>query len=48
MKKLAIYLMTASLLMSGCTQLVTAPLSIAGTAVSTTASVAGTAVSTAL
>jgi len=48
MKKLTIYLMVASILMSGCTQLVTAPISLAGTAVSTTASVAGTAVKTAL
>lgn len=40
--------MVSLFLMSGCTQLVTAPISIAGTAVSTTASVAGTAVSTAL
>ena len=42
MKKLTIYLIMATILMSGCTQLVTAPISQAGTAVSTTASVAGT------
>ena len=44
MRKLTILLMMIMILMSGCTQIVTAPIKIAGTAVSTTFDVAGSAV----
>jgi len=43
MRKLTILLMMIMILMSGCTQIVTAPIKIAGTAVSTTFDVAGSA-----
>ncbi|WP_295419757.1 DUF6726 family protein [Sulfurovum sp.] len=44
MKKLTIFLIMTLVLMSGCTQVVTAPFKIAGAAVSTTIDVAGSAV----
>jgi len=43
MKKLTILLIIVMVLMSGCTQIVTAPIKIAGAAVSTTIDVAGSA-----
>jgi type IV secretory pathway TrbL component len=43
MKKLTILLMMTIVLMSGCTQIVTAPIKIAGAAVSTTIDIAGSA-----
>ena len=44
MKKLTIVSMMILLLLSGCTQIVTAPIAIAGSAVSATIDVAGSAV----
>ena len=44
MKKLTIYSIITLVLMSGCTQIVTAPIKIAGAAVSTTVDVASSAV----
>lgn len=44
MKKLTIYSIITLVLLSGCTQLITAPISLAGTAVSTTIDVAGSTV----
>jgi uncharacterized protein YceK len=43
MTKLIILLITTMILISGCTQVVTAPIKIAGAAVSTTIDVAGSA-----
>lgn len=42
--KLTLYTIITTLLMSGCTQVVTAPISIAGSAVSATIDVTGSAV----
>ena len=47
-KMILIYLSIAGMLFSGCTQIVTAPISIAGTAVSTTIDVVGAAGSAAV
>lgn len=44
MKKLTLTLILTLLLCSGCTQVVTAPISVAGSAVSATIDVAGSAV----
>ena len=44
MQKLTIYSIMILLLLSGCTQVVTAPISIAGSAVSATIDVTGSAV----
>ncbi len=44
MKKLTLYTIITLVSMSGCTQIVTAPIKIAGAAVSTTIDVAGSAV----
>ena len=44
MKKLAIYTIMTLVFMSGCTQIVTAPIKIAGAAVGATIDVAGSAV----
>ncbi len=44
MKKLTLYSIMILLLLPGCTQVVTAPISIAGSAVSATIDVAGSAV----
>lgn len=44
LKKLILYSIMILLLLSGCTQVVTAPISIAGSAVSATIDVAGSAV----
>jgi len=44
MKKLTIYSIMILVLLSGCTQVVTAPIKIAGAAVSTTIDVTGSAV----
>lgn len=45
MKNLLLLIMTI-FIFSGCTQIVTAPISIAGTVISTTADVAGTVITT--
>ena len=45
MKKLTMYSIMILVLLSGCTQVVTAPISIAGSAVSATIDVTGSAVS---
>lgn len=45
MKKIAFYLITTLVIFSGCTQLVTAPISVAGSVASATIDVAGSAVS---
>jgi len=44
MKKITLYTIVTLVFMSGCTQLVTAPISIAGAAVGATIDVAGSAV----
>lgn len=44
MKKSTLYSIIALVLLSGCTQIVTAPISIAGSVVSTTIDVAGSTV----
>ena len=44
MKKITLYTMITLVFMSGCTQLVTAPISIAGAAVGATIDVTGSAV----
>lgn len=44
MKKTILFTLLTLLTMSGCTQIVTAPISIAGTVVSSTIDVAGSAV----
>ncbi len=44
MKKQLIFTMVLTILFSGCTQIVTAPIKVAGAAVSTTIDVAGSAV----
>ena len=44
MKKLTIYTIMTLIFMSGCTQIVTAPIKIAGAAVGATIDVAGSAV----
>lgn len=44
MKKLTLYTIMTLVFMSGCTQIVTAPIKIAGAAVGTTIDVAGSAV----
>ncbi len=44
LKKLTLYSIILGLLLSGCTQVVTAPISIAGSVVGTTIDVAGSAV----
>ena len=44
LRKLTLYTIITVLLMSGCTQVVTAPISIAGSVVSTTIDVTGSAV----
>jgi len=44
MKKITLYTIITLVFMSGCTQLVTAPISIAGAAVGATIDVAGSAV----
>ncbi len=44
MKKLTMYSIMILVLLSGCTQVVTAPIAIAGSAVSATIDVAGSAV----
>ena len=44
LKKLTLYSMIIGVLLSGCTQVVTAPISIAGSVVGTTLEVAGSAV----
>lgn len=45
MKKLALYSIITLVLLSGCTQIVTAPISLAGSVASATIDVAGSAVS---
>jgi len=45
MNKLTLYITVFSILMSGCTQVVTAPISIAGSVAGATIDVAGSAVS---
>lgn len=44
MKKSTLYLLIGSVLLSGCTQVVTAPISIAGSVASATIDVAGSTV----
>lgn len=44
MKKSTLYSIMALVLLSGCTQIVTAPISIAGSVVSTTIDVAGSTI----
>ena len=44
LKKLTLYTMLTILLMSGCTQVVTAPISVAGSVVGATIDVTGSAV----
>ena len=44
LKKLTLYLIMILILLSGCTQMVTAPIYVAGAAVSTTIDVTGSAV----
>ncbi len=44
MKKLTLYLLIGLVLLSGCTQVVTAPISIAGSVASATIDVAGSTV----
>ncbi len=44
MKKITLYIFTLAILLSGCTQIITAPISIAGSAVSATIDVTSSAV----